>query len=267
MIAGFFYGARFINNTLGTITNVNISYTGEQWRDSVANAQTINFFHRVGGPDFPGDVANVGWIADTALDFTSPQIMGGGIVLDGNVPANQVDVAGNISVNVPPGEVFWIRWVDLNDTGSEHFLGIDDLNITFNGINPAPALDGVTIIKLKPKTTKKLVVKTGTGILKKIKGFVVSESNTVSKVSYAAFGGTNTPTNLTFIAAETKVPKAKSKAVKKDGADLQFRSTKTTRPGADITSGPVTLLIKVVGGSNDASETIITNIYSNVNVK
>ncbi|MBX7158370.1 MAG: hypothetical protein K1X66_08310 [Verrucomicrobiae bacterium] len=260
-----FYGARFINNTAGTITNVSISYVGEQWRDADANPQTISFFYRVGGSDFLGDPSNIGWTATPALDFTSPQNAAAG-VLDGNLPANQTPVNGSVNVNVAPGQEFWIRWADLfNTVNADHFLGIDDVNITFNGINPAPVLGGVSIELKKPKVGKKLKFKSSKGF--KLKAFVFSESNAVTKASYAAFGGTNSPTNLTFINAGKFKILTKGKLFKKKGVKAIIQSTKTTKPGVGVTESPVTLLVRVFGGSNDASEVTFTNTFSDVKIK
>ena len=258
-----FYGARFINNSDGTITNVNISYTGEQWRDNNTNSQTIAFFHRVGGSDFLGDPSNTGWTAIPSLDFISPQNAAVGI-LDGNDPTNRVAISSAISVNIAPGEEFWIRWADTVDTVlNDHFLGIDDFNITFNGINPPPLLSGVTIDLKKPKPGKKLKFKGSKGF--KVKGNITSTSNTVSQASYAAFGGTNAPTNLTFITADFK-PLTKGKLFKK-GVDATFQSTKTTKAGVSITTAPVTLLVRVVGGSNNASQVTFTNVFTDAKIK
>lgn len=262
----FFYGARFVNNTLGTITNVNISYNGEQWRDNNATPQTINFFYREGGTDFIGDTNNVGWTALSSLDFTSPNNAGMNVAVDGNAPGNRTALNDNISVNIAPGETFWIRWADIVDDGLGDHLSIDDVNITFNGINPPPALTGVTIELKKPKVGKKLKLKTSKGI-NKVKGFVFSESNAISKVSYAAFGGTNTPTNLVFIDAGKFKVLTKGKLFKKKGVDAIFASDKNTRPGIGITEAPVTLLVRVFGGSNGTSQVTFTNIFTDVKIK
>ena len=260
-----FFGAGFINNTLGTITNVSVSYTGEQWRDNTNLIQSLQFFYRVGGTNFLADPSNIGWIAAPSLDFTSPQNNGADMILDGNDPANRSAISGNVAVNIAPGQEFWIRWADTFDTEFEdHFLGIDDLSITFNGINPPPLLSGVTIELKKPKIGKRLKFKGSKGF--KVKGLITSTSNTVSQASYAAFGGTNTPTNLTFISAGKFKTLTKGKLFKK-GVDATFKSTKTTKAGAGITETPVTFLVRIFGGSNNASQVTFTNIFTDVVIK
>ena len=266
-----FYGARFINNTLGTITNVSISYAGEQWRDADNNAQTIAFYYRIDGSNFLGDPSNTGWTAASSLDFISPQNTGLNIALDGNNPTNRIVISDDIQVTLAPGQEFWIRWADTANTPSnDHILGIDDLVISFDGINPVPppnlppVLEGVTIELKKPKIGKRLKFKGSKGF--KVKGLITSASNTVSQASYAAFGGTNTPTNLTFIDAGKFKLLTKGKLFKK-GVDATFKSTKTTKAGAGITETPVTFLVRIFGGSNNASQVTFTNIFTDVKIK
>lgn len=263
----FFYGARFVNNSLGTITNVNISYNGEQWRANLnATPGTLDFYYRAGGTDFIGDTNNTGWTAAPNLNFSSVNNALLNAPIDGNDPANRSAINGDISVNIEPGQTFWIRWADLADTGNGDHLSIDDVNITFNGINPPPALTGVSIELKKPKIGKKLKLKTSKGI-NKVKGFVFSESNAISKVSYAAFGGTNTPTNLVFIDAGKFKVLTKGKLFKKKGVDAIFASNKNSRPGIGITEAPVTLLVRVFGGSNGTSQVTFTNTFTDVKIK
>ncbi|MEZ5404743.1 MAG: hypothetical protein R3F23_00820 [Verrucomicrobiia bacterium] len=265
-LSEFFYGVQFVNNSLSTITNVSIAYNGEQWRDNNnMTPGTLDFFYRVGGTDFIGDTNNVGWTAFPALNFSSPNNAAMNMPIDGNAPGNRTALNGNISVNLAPGEAFWIRWSDLADTGNGDHLGVDDVNITFDGINPPPVLGGVKIELKKPKVGKTLKFKGSKGF--KLKAFVFSESNTVTKASYAAFGGTNSPTNLAFIDAGKFKVLTKGKLFKKKGVKAIVQSTKTTKPGVGVTEGPVTLLVRIFGGSNDASQVTFTNTFSDVKIK
>ena len=49
-IGDMFWGVALANNTGSTITSLEISYTGEQWRNSAAAAQTVSFSYLVGSP-------------------------------------------------------------------------------------------------------------------------------------------------------------------------------------------------------------------------
>src|SRR5215475_14445145 len=74
----FFWGVRLQNNTGATITSLDVSYTGEQWRNSAAAAQTVAFSYLVGSPTVTGSLAEFqsAGVPITNLDFTSP-ITGG----------------------------------------------------------------------------------------------------------------------------------------------------------------------------------------------
>ncbi|MFT0650833.1 hypothetical protein ACMEOK_17280, partial [Lactiplantibacillus plantarum] len=60
---------------------------------------------------------------------------------------------------------------------------------------------------------------------------------------------------------------AKGKLAKKKGVDFIFQSNKDTRPGIGITEAPVTLLVRVFGGSNGTSQVTFTNIFTDVKIK
>ena len=134
----FAYGVRFINDLPEAVTNITISYTGEQWRNSGAAAiQTLAFSYLISDAAITtSDAANANtWTAFTGLDFSSPTIGSPAGALDGNAAANrQVFSAVPLpDVTVLPGQEIFFRWFDTDDAGSDHGLAIDDLAVTFNG--------------------------------------------------------------------------------------------------------------------------------------
>jgi hypothetical protein len=141
------YGARFTNNTGVTLDNFTLSFTGEQWRDggnsvSGSVAQSVTFGWKVGA----ANIQDTGFTA-AALGFTSP-IFGAttGAALDGNAAANRVAV-GPVTVsglNWAPGTDLWIRWEDIDHSGNDHGLGIDDLS--FSADVPEPMGLGVLAV-------------------------------------------------------------------------------------------------------------------------
>ena len=119
-----------------------MSYVGEQWRNSAAAAQTVNFSYRIGAG--LGDALTdftTGGTAVPALNFTSPITGGSAGALDGNVSANRVAIAGTISgLSLAPGQEILLRWEDVDHSGSDHGLAIDDLAIVASGGAPTPTL-------------------------------------------------------------------------------------------------------------------------------
>ncbi len=85
-----FWGILLTNNTGATINTLDVSYTGEQWRNGAAAAQTVAFSYLIGTgltgslADFQSAGVNV-----TSLDFTSPITGGAAGALDGNLAANR----------------------------------------------------------------------------------------------------------------------------------------------------------------------------------
>lgn len=137
-----FYGARFINNTGNTITSLDISYNGEQWRTGGSStatpsvAQTTDFQYQIAnaGVITAVNTPSAGWLDHDALDFTSP-IFGTtvGAALDGNAAANRTAKASTISLTVAPGQEVWLRWRDIDNANNDHGLAVDDLSVIANG--------------------------------------------------------------------------------------------------------------------------------------
>lgn len=136
------YGARLLNNTGSTITAFTLDYIGEQWRNGGnASAHTLLFSYNIGGSTIGADTqpsgGTAGYSADptftrvASLDFTGPIASASASSLDGNLVENQVQVTGTVSgISWGAGQDLWIRWVDLNDVGNDHGLGIDNVNFT-----------------------------------------------------------------------------------------------------------------------------------------
>lgn len=132
-IGNLFWGVRLVNNTGSTITRLNVSYTGEQWRNSAAAAQTISFSYLIGTPSVTGSLAEfqTAGTAISNLDFTSPITGGVAGALDGNAAANRTAITFSITgLSIPDGTEIMLRWSDPDHTGSDHGLAIDDVSVT-----------------------------------------------------------------------------------------------------------------------------------------
>ena len=119
----FFWGVRLSNDTGATITSLDVSYTGEQWRNSAAAAQTVAFSYLVGTPSVTGSLAEFQstGVAVTSLNFTSPITGGTAGALNGNAAANRVTISATISgLNIPAGTEIMLRWSDPDHTGTDH---------------------------------------------------------------------------------------------------------------------------------------------------
>ncbi len=178
-------GVKFVNNTGAVITGLNISYTGEQWRDGLATGLDTLAFKYSTTATSVADTASANWTDNAALTFVSlvDGTTGGTSTLDGNVAANRTTKTGTITVSIPVGGTIILKWADLKVGGANDGLAIDDLSITFS--TGTPPVTSHIILETKvptngatnvPLTTDKLVmvfdsaVAAGTGSIKLIGG-------------------------------------------------------------------------------------------------
>lgn len=144
----FFWGVRLRNDTGTTITSLDVSYTGEQWRNSAAAAQVVAFSYLVGSPAVTGSLTEFqsAGVAQTSLDFTSPVTAGTAGAVNGNAAANRQARAATISgLNIPNGSEVMLRWSDPDHAGGDHGLSIDEVSITPRGV----AVTGLSITDVK----------------------------------------------------------------------------------------------------------------------
>jgi hypothetical protein len=127
-------GASFSNNTGAIITGFTINYTGEQWRLGVNGRPApdkLLFQYSLNAASLNSGT----WIAESSLDFAAPKLSASPLNLVGNDPANRVSLTATISgLAIPPGATFWIRWTDLDISGSDDGLSVDDFAITPHGV-------------------------------------------------------------------------------------------------------------------------------------
>jgi uncharacterized protein len=141
------FGVRFVNNTGSTITTLNISYTGEQWRSSTTDQNTLDFSYQIGATGLTTGT----WIDFNTLDLAGAPPVSTNGALDGNLPANQTSKSGALTgLNLLAGQEIWLRWNDTNDGGNDAGLAIDNLQVSTTGITPTP---GVTITQSNGSTT------------------------------------------------------------------------------------------------------------------
>lgn len=129
-------GAYFINNTGSTVTSINITYTGEQWRlGTTDRADQLDFQYSLDATSLTTGT----WVNVDQLDFSSPVTTGTVGALDGNAAANRTLVSYTITgLSIPNGATFVIRWNDVNASGADDGLGVDDFSIETNptDLNP-----------------------------------------------------------------------------------------------------------------------------------
>jgi hypothetical protein len=152
---GDFFFALVQRNTTGqTLSQVTVTYTGEQWiearvlsGDSAQDPSTLVFSYKVASAFTASDVVTEGGFGDyslnAALDFTTP-ITGNTNTtvnfLDGNADANREVLSTTLNVNWASGEYLILRWWMDDDSSFSHGFGLDDLSVTANVPTPASGL-------------------------------------------------------------------------------------------------------------------------------
>lgn len=209
-----YMGWRLKNNTGSAIASIQVKWTGEQWRrNDNASAQPLVLSYKTATT--VTSVTGTGWTATTPT-FSSPITgTGGGVSLDGNVAANRtVDLTATITVNIPIGSEIMLRWEDLNDSGNDHTLAIDDISFVVT-LAAAPACGPATVTSSAPTgvstsgaTLNGNVTSIGSGSATSVtaKGFLYSLYSNLSAGTYTSNGtGTGAYTaSLSSLAANTR---------------------------------------------------------------
>jgi hypothetical protein len=132
------------NNTGAPITQLDISYIGEQWRRQQSAAPVPEKLRT-----YISSANNAGYIYLPSLDFVAPQNNAGNTTesaLDGNAAANRTGILGSrvnlAAIGYPggaiaPGALFYVTWHDWNDDATrDHALAVDD--VTVKALNGTP---------------------------------------------------------------------------------------------------------------------------------
>ena len=136
----FTYGIRFTNDTGVAQTNITVSYTGEEWRSGTATtAQALTFSYGISSSPITNSFSAANWINFAALNFVSPNLSASSSALDGNAATNrQLYSVPLTNVSLLPGQELMLRWFDIDDTGQDNGLAVDDLVVTFNNGSSNP---------------------------------------------------------------------------------------------------------------------------------
>ena len=136
-------GASFRNSTGVAINQVDIAYTGEQWRvGAVGRGQDrLDFQYSLTATSLTTGT----WTNVDALDFASPSLAAVG-PLNGNAAANRQTLSATLALLLMPGATLWIRWSDFNVASSDDGLAVDEFSLTVRNADAAPAITATTPI-------------------------------------------------------------------------------------------------------------------------
>ena len=125
------YGAQFKNDTGNTIDQLQISYVGEEWRFDPARGNTIKDQITFEYSTDATSLTTGTWTAVTALLYETTNLTGTAGTRNGNDAAYRTSLSNTISgLNIAVGQIFWIRFVDINVSGTDDGLAVDDFSLT-----------------------------------------------------------------------------------------------------------------------------------------
>lgn len=150
-------GAQLRNDAGVTLNEIAVAYTGEQWRLGAAARQDRLQAQYSTDATSLGDAAAT-WVDVAALDFVTPNTTAAAGKVDGNAASNRSAISASITgLSLAPSATLWLRWIDVNVSGSDDGLAIDDISFAVAGSPPvdvAPTVsttspaDGATQVAL-----------------------------------------------------------------------------------------------------------------------
>ncbi|PWU20250.1 MAG: hypothetical protein C5B50_04375 [Verrucomicrobia bacterium] len=154
------FGVKLVNGSASTLNYINLSFLGQIWRNNTA-PRTMSFsylidstatnFSLISEPEATNTMPQVipGTIPAWALSFNFPTNPAGVLALDGNQPANRIQMAtNNMALGSPwtPGGALWLIWsINFYGQGTGQGYAIDNLSFSAS-VAPitAPALNVVS---------------------------------------------------------------------------------------------------------------------------
>ncbi len=194
-------GVQIRNSTGATITSLTISYTGEQWRCGTSGrTDQLDFQYSLNATSLSTGT----WTDVNTLDFVSPSTATTG-AKDGNAAANRTAKSTIITgLSIANNAIFWLRWNDLDASGADDGLSVDDFSIQLSGSDVTPptatafnptngatgiALSGNLIITFSENIQKGT---TGNIIIKRTSDNVAVQTTAVTSASVTVSSATAT---------------------------------------------------------------------------
>lgn len=132
------YALALTNNTGSALDSFTLRYDGEQWRNggvTAVHSLTVQY-------GFGASYAAVTtWTnAGASFDFASPVTSATAAAVDGNVAGKVASLGGTVATTWGATDTLWIRWTDIDNTGSDHGLAIDNVSVSVTAaVVPEPS--------------------------------------------------------------------------------------------------------------------------------
>jgi endonuclease/exonuclease/phosphatase family metal-dependent hydrolase len=128
-----------INETGSTISQLEIGFDAEQWRNG-GNTSAQSMVLEYGFGSSFTTVAS--WTAPGgSFDWSSPVVGSTAAMVDGNAAGLLADRGGVLAgLDWQAGQTLWLRWIERNDSGNDHALAIDNFSLTLPATLPTVTL-------------------------------------------------------------------------------------------------------------------------------
>lgn len=139
-VAGYI-AVQITNNSGSALDSFTLGFEGEQWRNggnTTAQAMVLEYGF---GSTFAGVTT---WTAPGgAFNWSSVVNTSTAAAVDGNVAGKVPGLGGTVSsLTWNTGSSLWVRWIDVNDSGNDHGLAIDNFTFSATAV-PEPASAGL----------------------------------------------------------------------------------------------------------------------------
>jgi hypothetical protein len=135
----------FTNDSGAALNGFSLRFDGEQWRNGGnTTAQTMVFQY-----GFGASFATVAaWTAPGGdFDWASPVATSTAAAVDGNAAGLVAARGGSLHTPWAVGDTLWLRWAEVNNTGNDHGLAIDNLQLSVTAV-PEPGTNALLLAGL-----------------------------------------------------------------------------------------------------------------------
>ena len=142
--ATYRYAVALTNEMAAAVTNLNVSFTAEQWRTGASAAtNTLVFEYCITNQVL--SLSQGAWQSVGALCFNSPAVTNAAQSSGATYQSSALST--EITRLVAAGQVVLLRWSDVDDSGNDHAFGIDDLVVSWSAAVPQASPGLVMLFK------------------------------------------------------------------------------------------------------------------------
>ena len=188
-------GWRLKNDGSSVITNLVLTYDGEEWRQATPNTSYVDVYYQIFDADAGALTVLSGWNAAPAGLTFYPPTTGTAGAIDGNNATNRVPwlTASIPGISLSPGKEIWFKWSFVKPGGGSFMMGVDNVRLAVDlGAPPTiSAIPNITVMSTQTSPNSPFTVGDAENGPSGLTPTAVSSSNEgVVPLSSILFGGT-----------------------------------------------------------------------------